>query len=142
MGLEVQTRIDRANGTVDSPFYFRGGQDLLGAHSCHPDQGQGGGGPDQRRQRSWHHRQDILPNLLDVAEDKVPNVRLMVARALKEIRQATYFTTEANPHHAQMDGVINELSEDKDADVRAFFEVPQAYDSDGEPIGDISSLPV
>lgn len=86
--------------------------------------------------------QDILPNLLDLAEDKVPNVRLMVARALKEIRQATYFTTEANPHHAQMDGVINELSEDKDADVRAFFEVPQAYDSDGEPIGDISSLPV
>lgn len=86
--------------------------------------------------------QDILPNLLDLAEDKVPNVRLMVARALKEIRQATYFTTEANPHHAQMDGVITELSEDKDADVRAFFEVPQAYDSDGEPIGDISSLPV
>ena len=27
---------------------------------------------------------------------------------------------------------------DKDADVRAFFHVPQAYDSDGEPIGDIS----
>jgi len=41
-----------------------------------------------------------------------------------------------------MDRVITELSEDKDADVRAFFEIPQAYDSDGEPIGDISSLPV
>ena len=37
-----------------------------------------------------------------------------------------------------MDRVITELSEDKDADVRAFFEIPQAYDSDGEPIGDIS----
>jgi len=86
--------------------------------------------------------QDILPNLLDLAEDKVPNVRLMVARALKQIRQATYFTTEANPNHARMDRVIAELSEDKDADVRAFFQIPQAYDSDGEPIGDISSLPV
>ena len=49
-----------------------------------------------------------------------------------------YFTTEANPYHARMDRVITELSEDKDADVRAFFEIPQAYDSDGEPIGDIS----
>ena len=88
--------------------------------------------------------QDILPNLLDLAEDKVPNVRLMVARALKEIRQATYFTTEANPQKDQMDSIVQELSEDKDADVRAFFEVQpvQAYDSDGEPIQDISSLPV
>ena len=49
-----------------------------------------------------------------------------------------YFTTEANPNHARMDRVIAELSEDKDADVRAFFQIPQAYDSDGEPIGDIS----
>ena len=35
--------------------------------------------------------QDILPNLLDLAEDKVPNVRLMVARALKQIRQASTY---------------------------------------------------
>ena len=35
--------------------------------------------------------QDILPNLLDLAEDKVPNVRLLVARALKQIRQASTY---------------------------------------------------
>ena len=33
--------------------------------------------------------QNILPNLLDLAEDKVPNVRLVVARALRQIRQAS-----------------------------------------------------
>ena len=38
-----------------------------------------------------------------------------------------------------MENVICALTyADKDADVRAFFHVPQAYDSDGEPIGDIS----
>ena len=51
---------------------------------------------------------------------------------------SAYFTTEANPHFARMERVINELSEDKDSEVKAFFEIPQAYDSDGEPIGDIS----
>merc|ERR1719219_1901627 len=87
--------------------------------------------------------QNVLPNLLDLAEDKVPNVRLVVARALRQIRQATYFIKEANPYHARMENVICALTyADKDADVRAFFHVPQAYDSDGEPIGDISSLPV
>jgi len=86
--------------------------------------------------------QDVLPNLMDLAEDKVPNVRLAVARALKHLRTATYFTKEANPHHATMERVIHTLTEDKDADVRAFFAEPQAYDSDGEPINDISSLPV
>merc|ERR1719203_2153032 len=86
--------------------------------------------------------QDVLPNLMESAEDKVPNVRLAVARALKHLRTATYFTKEANPHHATMERVIHILTEDKDADVRAFFAEPQAYDSDGEPINDISSLPV
>jgi len=82
--------------------------------------------------------QDVLPNLMELAEDKVPNVRLAVARALKHLRTATYFTKEANPHHATMERVIHTLTEDKDADVRAFFAEPQAYDSDGEPINDIS----
>jgi len=86
--------------------------------------------------------QDVLPNLMELAEDKVPNVRLVVARTLKNLRTATYFTKEANPHHATMERVIHTLTEDKDADVRAFFAEPQAYDSDGEPINDISSLPV
>merc|ERR1711935_1041847 len=38
--------------------------------------------------------QDVLPNLMELAEDKVPNVRLVVARTLKNLRTATYFTKE------------------------------------------------
>jgi hypothetical protein len=35
--------------------------------------------------------QDVLPNLMELAEDKVPNVRLAVARALKHLRTASKF---------------------------------------------------
>lgn len=91
---------------------------------------------------------DVLPNLMDLAEDKVPNVRLAVARSLKQLQQATYFTKEANPHHARMERVIQDLTEDNDPDVKAFFGEPSshleqtAYDSDGQSITDISSQPV
>jgi serine/threonine-protein phosphatase 4 regulatory subunit 1 len=88
------------------------------------------------------YAQDVLPHLLDLSEDKVPNVRLAVARALKPLSQATYFTKEANPHQARMEKVTHILTEDQDPDVKSFFAEPQAYDSDGEPINDISSLPV
>ena len=51
---------------------------------------------------------------------------------------SAYFTKEANPHSGKMEQVIHSLTDDKDPDVRAFFAEPQAYDSDGEPINDIS----
>ena len=49
-----------------------------------------------------------------------------------------YFVKEANPHHDRMEQVIKELCEDVDTDVRAFLQIPQMYDSDGEPINDVS----
>ena len=49
-----------------------------------------------------------------------------------------YFVKEANPHHGRMEQVIEELSKDDDADVKAFLQIPQMYDSDGEPINDVS----
>jgi serine/threonine-protein phosphatase 4 regulatory subunit 1 len=67
------------------------------------------------------YAQDVLPSLLDLSYDKVPNVRLAVARVLNQIRQMTYFIKEANPHHGRMEQVIEELSKDDDADVKAFF---------------------
>ena len=35
--------------------------------------------------------QDVLPNLMELAEDKVPNVRLVVARTLKQLRTASKY---------------------------------------------------
>lgn len=86
--------------------------------------------------------QDVLPHLLELAWDSVPNVRLVVARAICTIRQTTYFTKEVNPNHEKLEEACNYLAGDKDTDVRAFFQTVEYYDSDGEPIGDVSSLPV
>merc|ERR1712113_167312 len=86
------------------------------------------------------YAQDVLPSLLDLSYDKVPNLRLAVARVLNQIRQMTYFVKEANPHHGRMEQVIEELSKDDDADVKAFLQIPQMYDSDGEPINDIQHI--
>ena len=81
--------------------------------------------------------QDVLPNLLELSKDKVANVRLAVARALKQIRTVTFFNKEANTHHTAMTSVINTLKDDIDMDVRAFFN----DDFDGESISDLTSMP-
>ena len=39
------------------------------------------------------YAQDVLPSLLDLSYDKVPNVRLAVARVLNQIRQMSKCTT-------------------------------------------------
>jgi hypothetical protein len=58
----------------------------------------------------------------------------------------------ANPHLERMEEAILALKGDNDPDVRAYFNPPPShstcestteyFDSDGEPIGDVSSLPV
>jgi len=97
---------------------------------------------------------EIFPNLLDLAWDEVPNVRIVVARALHSIKETEYFTSEENPHAERFEEAISTLKNDKDADVRSYFNPPPSlletcgestaeyFDSDGEPIGDVSSLPV
>jgi len=96
---------------------------------------------------------EILHNLLDLAWDEVPNVRIVVARALHSIKETEYFTSEDNPHVERFEEAISTLKNDKDADVRSYFNPPPSlstcgestaeyFDSDGEPIGDVSSLPV
>ena len=59
-----------------------------------------------------------------------------------------YFVTEANPNLERMEEAISSLKNDKDPDVRAYFNPPPSlstcestteyFDSDGEPIGDVS----
>merc|ERR1719266_2854935 len=95
---------------------------------------------------------EILHNLLDLAWDEVPNVRIVVARALHSIKETEYFTSEDNPHVERFEEAISTLKNDRDADVRSYFNPPPSlstcgestaeyFDSDGEPIGDVSSLP-
>jgi len=127
------------------------------------------------------YAEEILPYLIQLAWDKVPNVRLVVARSLYNINMASYFCD--NDEFINSDRfreAISYLAGDRDKDVRAFFNPvltsslsalhtsgslisgsggdsglvdgnaadnpsitnSDLYDSDGEPIGDVSSLPV
>merc|ERR1712223_224445 len=95
---------------------------------------------------------EILHNLLDLAWDEVPNVRIVVARALHAIKDTEYYTSEENPYRERLEEAISALKNDTDSDVRSYFNPPPSlsvgestaeyFDSDGEPIGDVSSLPV
>jgi len=95
------------------------------------------------------YAEEVLPYLIQMAWDKVPNVRLVVARSLYNINQASFFCNEDFVNCERFREAISFLAGDRDKDVRAFFNPVHApstpsdfYDSDGEPIGDVSSLPV
>ncbi|KAF6201559.1 hypothetical protein GE061_003950 [Apolygus lucorum] len=64
---------------------------------------------------------DVLPHLLDLSWDRVPNVRLTVARALaNDLMAQPYFTDVNSPHHEVLVAVLKRLQTDKDKDVRYF----------------------
>uniref|UniRef100_A0A0A9XLJ4 Serine/threonine-protein phosphatase 4 regulatory subunit 1 n=2 Tax=Lygus hesperus TaxID=30085 RepID=A0A0A9XLJ4_LYGHE len=64
---------------------------------------------------------DVLPHLLDLSWDRVPNVRLTVARALaNDLMTQPYFTDVNCPHHEVLVAVLKRLQTDKDKDVRYF----------------------
>ncbi|KAG8271741.1 Serine/threonine-protein phosphatase 4 regulatory subunit 1 [Homalodisca vitripennis] len=64
---------------------------------------------------------DVLPHLLDLSWDPVPNVRLAVARTVNsDIMNNQYFCNEQNPHHEVLMQALRRLQNDKDRDVRYF----------------------
>uniref|UniRef100_A0A1B6DIY0 WW-binding domain-containing protein n=2 Tax=Clastoptera arizonana TaxID=38151 RepID=A0A1B6DIY0_9HEMI len=64
---------------------------------------------------------DILPHLLDLSWDKVPNVRLAVARTLSsDIMHHHYFCDSQNPHYEILLQTLRRLQSDTDRDVRYF----------------------
>nr|CAD7442318.1 unnamed protein product [Timema bartmani] len=68
-----------------------------------------------------HFARDILPHLLDLSWDKVPNVRLAVARSLsQDILAQKYFSSVQSPHHELIMPVLKRLQVDQDRDVRYF----------------------
>jgi len=64
---------------------------------------------------------DVLPHLLDLSWDSVPNVRLSVARTVAtNIMAQEFFCSAENPHHEVLTQVLKRLQGDKDRDVRYF----------------------
>ncbi|XP_073976226.1 serine/threonine-protein phosphatase 4 regulatory subunit 1-like isoform X3 [Rhodnius prolixus] len=75
---------------------------------------------------------DVLPHLLDLSWDRVPNVRLTVARALaNDVIVQPYFSDYSSPHYEVLHSVLKRLQGDRDRDVRYFASqvpvMPNAY---------------
>ncbi|XP_038658886.1 serine/threonine-protein phosphatase 4 regulatory subunit 1 isoform X1 [Scyliorhinus canicula] len=63
----------------------------------------------------------LLPRLLGLATDPVPNVRVLLAKALRHtLLEKTYFTEAENPHVEAVEEIVLILQSDRDRDVRFF----------------------
>ncbi|XP_069099683.1 serine/threonine-protein phosphatase 4 regulatory subunit 1-like isoform X2 [Pleurodeles waltl] len=63
----------------------------------------------------------LLPSLLSLTSDPVPNVRVLLAKALKRsLLEKAYFTRVGNPHLEAVEGAVLTLQSDRDQDVRFF----------------------
>lgn len=64
---------------------------------------------------------DVLPHLLDLSWDGIPNVRIAVARTLSgDVITYPYFSNIFSPHYDVLTQVLKRLCNDKDRDVRYF----------------------
>ncbi|KAF5276488.1 hypothetical protein FQA39_LY06557 [Lamprigera yunnana] len=64
---------------------------------------------------------ELMPHLLDLSWDPVPNVRLVVARTVAQhILTNEYFCDVSNSHYDSLQSVLRRLQSDKDSDVRQF----------------------
>lgn len=64
---------------------------------------------------------EVLPYLLDLSYDRVPNVRLAVAKTLaSDIMAHQFFSSAQSPHLEVLMQVLKRLINDKDRDVRYF----------------------
>uniref|UniRef100_A0A8C1G0T3 WW-binding domain-containing protein n=1 Tax=Cyprinus carpio TaxID=7962 RepID=A0A8C1G0T3_CYPCA len=65
--------------------------------------------------------QHLLPSLLSLSSDPVPNVRVLVAKALQQsVLEKTYFKDPGSAYSDELEEALSELRMDKDRDVRFF----------------------
>ncbi|XP_018429729.1 PREDICTED: serine/threonine-protein phosphatase 4 regulatory subunit 1-like [Nanorana parkeri] len=63
----------------------------------------------------------LLPSLLSLASDPVPNVRVLLAKALKQtLLEKAYFTSLGQPHLEAVEKTVQAMQLDRDQDVRFF----------------------
>ncbi|XP_064598728.1 LOW QUALITY PROTEIN: serine/threonine-protein phosphatase 4 regulatory subunit 1-like [Liolophura sinensis] len=63
----------------------------------------------------------LLPSLLFLSSDSIPNVRISLAKTLSQmVMPSDYFTSYQNPHHEELLQSIQSLKSDSDKDVRYF----------------------
>lgn len=65
--------------------------------------------------------QHLLPSLLSLSSDPVPNVRVLVAKALQQsVFEKPYFKDPGSAYSEELEEALSELRMDKDRDVRFF----------------------
>ncbi|XP_025903066.1 serine/threonine-protein phosphatase 4 regulatory subunit 1, partial [Nothoprocta perdicaria] len=69
----------------------------------------------------------LLPHLLHLASDRVPNVRVLLAKTLKQtLLEKEYFLNSANSHQEAVEQTIMALQMDEDSDVKYFASIHPA----------------
>ncbi|KAM8966915.1 serine/threonine-protein phosphatase 4 regulatory subunit 1 [Pelodytes ibericus] len=69
----------------------------------------------------------LMPHLLHLASDRVPNVRVLLAKTLKQtLLEKEYFLTSANSHQEAVEQTIMALQMDYDSDVKYFASIHPA----------------
>ncbi|KAM3928802.1 serine/threonine-protein phosphatase 4 regulatory subunit 1 isoform 2-T2 [Leptodactylus fuscus] len=69
----------------------------------------------------------LMPHLLQLASDRVPNVRVLLAKTLKQtLLEKEYFLTSANSHQEAVEQTIVALQMDFDNDVKYFASIHPA----------------
>ncbi|XP_040405950.1 serine/threonine-protein phosphatase 4 regulatory subunit 1 isoform X3 [Cygnus olor] len=69
----------------------------------------------------------LLPHLLHLASDRVPNVRVLLAKTLKQtLLEKEYFLNSANSHQEAVEQTIMALQMDDDSDVKYFASIHPA----------------
>jgi len=88
---------------------------------------------------------DVLPSLLGLAADPVPNVRISLSKVLAtHVLSSEYLTGPSNPHHDDLLKTVHQLKSDRDQDVRYFVSVSVALTELGESVGNVqpNTIPV
>uniref|UniRef100_A0A8C3RQ43 Putative WW-binding domain-containing protein n=1 Tax=Chelydra serpentina TaxID=8475 RepID=A0A8C3RQ43_CHESE len=71
-----------------------------------------------------HFVEHLLPSLLSLASDPVPNVRVLLAKALRQtLLEKAYFKSVGNPHLEAVEETVLALQSDRDQDVSFFASV-------------------
>uniref|UniRef100_A0A8C0H628 Putative WW-binding domain-containing protein n=1 Tax=Chelonoidis abingdonii TaxID=106734 RepID=A0A8C0H628_CHEAB len=71
-----------------------------------------------------HFVEHLLPSLLSLSSDPVPNVRVLLAKALRQtLLEKAYFKSVGNPHLEAVEETVLALQSDRDQDVSFFANV-------------------
>ncbi|KAM4691995.1 serine/threonine-protein phosphatase 4 regulatory subunit 1-like [Rhinophrynus dorsalis] len=77
----------------------------------------------------------LLPSLLTLASDPVPNVRVLLAKALKQtLLEKAYFTSLGNPHLEAVEKTLLSMQLDRDQDVRFFSSMEHKQHTSCSPL--------